>query len=144
MLEMRHAPGIRMKTGGARLEILKNATWSGDVHENKGGIDKKSGEMHGLFTKMRLSYDHRQQSSGLVGRRCTNYAINRKELAPAHRACRELGKWLRKVGGHGRPADEGHGRDPEGSAQASQCHKRLAVGGAGRPRYKLPPLSIMY
>ena len=52
MSEMNHPPGMCMKTLGSMVRKLKNATCSGDVHENKMDIDKMSGEKHGFCTKM--------------------------------------------------------------------------------------------
>ena len=57
------------------LRDVKNEDRPGYVHENKGDGDKMSSEKHGFYTKMHQSRDNRQQSLGLLGRECTDYAI---------------------------------------------------------------------
>jgi hypothetical protein len=59
------------------LRDVKNEDRSGYVYENKGDDDKMSGEKTGFYRKMHLFHDNRQQSVGLIGRKCADYTINR-------------------------------------------------------------------
>jgi hypothetical protein len=49
---------------------VKNEDRSDYVHENKGQDDKMSGDLHGFYTKMHQLHGHRQESVGLLGRKC--------------------------------------------------------------------------
>jgi hypothetical protein len=68
------------------LRDVKNEDRSGYVHENTGDDDKMSSEKHGFYTKMQALRGHRQQSVGLLGRRRTDYGMDRGEMALIFRA----------------------------------------------------------
>jgi hypothetical protein len=72
----------RVRNGALTLRDVKNEDRSGYVYENTVNDDKMSGEKTSFCTKMYPFHDNRQQSVGLMGRKCTSQAINRGEVAP--------------------------------------------------------------
>ncbi len=71
-----------VRNGALTLRDVKNEDRSGYVYENTVNDDKMSGEKTSFCTKMYPFHDNRQQSVGLMGRKCTSQAINRGEVAP--------------------------------------------------------------
>ena len=85
--------------GALTLRDVKNEDRPGYMHENTGDDDKMSSEKHGFYTKMHQLHDNRQQSSGLIGRKCSGYAIIRGEGEPkigssAHRSIGGARSWF--------------------------------------------------
>lgn len=54
---------------------VKNEGTSADLHENNGNDDKMSNEKQASYMKMHPFRDSRQQSSGIIGRKCNNGTI---------------------------------------------------------------------
>jgi hypothetical protein len=99
--------------GALTLRDVKNEDRSGYMHENTGNNDKMSGGKTGFYTKMHPFHDNRQQSVGLIGRKCTSHVIIRGEVTPLEPA---LSGYEGPRGGTGPAARDRHG-------QAGPCHK---------------------
>jgi hypothetical protein len=56
--------------GALSRRDVKNEGTTGDVYENTQNDDKMSGDKTGIYTKIRPFHDNRQQSTGLIDRRC--------------------------------------------------------------------------
>ena len=56
---------------------VKNEGTSGDVYENKGRATKCTHINTAFYTKMHQFRDNGRQSTGLIGRKCTNCAVIR-------------------------------------------------------------------
>jgi len=61
---------------------VKNGTTSGDVYENKRRATNCTPINPAFYTKMQQLRDNRQQSAGLIGRKCTGCARIRGEGGP--------------------------------------------------------------
>ena len=90
---------FKVRNGELTLRDVKNEDRSGYVYENTEKDDKMSGKKTGFYTKMHQMNDNRQQSVGLVGRKCKNHAIIRGEVGPkvgssAHRSIGGTRSWF--------------------------------------------------
>ena|SRR5208282_1633633 len=74
------------------LRDVRNEGTSGDVHQNKGDGTNCLAKDRAFYTKMHQLSDDRQESCGFSARKCTDYAINRGEVAPTFKADPELGE----------------------------------------------------
>ena len=76
-LTTRHWALSTALNGALTLRDVKNEDRPGYVYENTGDDDKMAGAKTGFYMKMHPFHHIRQQSVGLLGRKCTDYAKNR-------------------------------------------------------------------
>jgi hypothetical protein len=76
---------IKVRNGVLSHRDVKNEGTSGDVYENKGMATKCTPINTAFYTKMHQFRDNGRQAIGLLGRTCTDYAINRGEVATTFR-----------------------------------------------------------
>jgi hypothetical protein len=128
MKENEFRSGYVYENMGSMLRNFKNATCSGDVYENTGDVDKMSGEIHAIYTKMHPLHLNRQRLKGLLGRECTDSEVTRGEVTPLEPTtswarCRAIkGRW------HGRTAPIHRGPPVTGMAKMAM----LRAAGAER------------
>jgi hypothetical protein len=76
---------FKVWAGALTRRDVRNEATTGDMYENTSEWDKMSIEKHGLYTKLHRLTHNRQQFTGLHGRKCRDYAIDRGEVAPTSR-----------------------------------------------------------
>jgi hypothetical protein len=103
IVDLRTAPPLwrptntltKARSGALSHKNIKNEDRSGYMHENTGLLTKCHAINAAFYTKMHQLHDNRQQSVGLLGRKCTGHVKNRGEGGPRigssiHRRSTEL------------------------------------------------------
>ena len=67
---------FKARNGALTRRDVKNEDRTDYVHENTGEGTKCTPKKGAFYTKMGELNDNRQQSVGLIGRKCADYAIN--------------------------------------------------------------------
>jgi hypothetical protein len=75
---------------GLTLRDVRNEDRTGYVYENTGRLTKCHAQTTASCTKMYQLHHKRQESRGLFGRKCTDYAIILGEVAPSKPTLRPL------------------------------------------------------